>query len=223
MKRKTSLLLILFMLLGKYLAEAQSISTLDVPLLHQLVGNSKTEHAKQTDAKTSQAKATANEALNRSLAQQVTSKYRTLQSRYAKMTIIFDAANIGIEAMPLVKDIIRNQQRIIVCVQKDPALAFLALQTETDFIKRTNSLVDYLLGLCLSIGDVNQMKASDRRILFNFVIDELRSISFVSGGLARSLQETAFKTTGADPFLDYINQEERQVKDIIKKYKALRS
>lgn len=204
-------------------AQAQSMATLNVPLLHQLVANSKTEHKNQTAVKTAQAKSTANEELNRSLAQQVKSKYRSLQERFAKMSTVFDAANIGTEALPLVKDIIRNQQRIIVCTQKDPALAFMALETETDFVKRSNSLTRYLVGLCLSIGDINQMKASDRRMLFQFVVEELRAISFVSGGIARALQAQALKATGADPFSGYIDQEEAQVKDIIRKYKVLRS
>ncbi|RZM18011.1 MAG: hypothetical protein EOO88_41850, partial [Pedobacter sp.] len=97
MKKLIFTLLVGFMIL-------QANAQVNVPLLHQLVNDSKSENKKQIDAKTEQRNSTAIEESNRGLMKQVKTKYRTLQERFAKMSIVFDAANIGISATPLVRE-----------------------------------------------------------------------------------------------------------------------
>ncbi len=198
-----------------------SVSGLNPSLLHQLVGNSKTENSKQVSVKNEQRKSAAIEENNRGFLKTVKGKYRTLQERFAKMSVLFDAANIGISATPLVREIIAQQQQIVIAVNKDPALVQIAMDSEVLFVKRANSLVNYLIGLCAVIGDLNQMKVSDRRILFQYILDELQEISYMSGGVSRSLQAAVIKSRGVDPFSDYVNNETRLVDEIMNNAKIL--
>jgi len=200
----------------------QANAQVNVPLLHQLVNDSKSENKKQIDVKTEQRNSTAIEESNRGLMKQVKTKYRTLQERFAKMSIVFDAANIGISATPLVREIIKQQQVIVTYAQSDPLLLPVALDSEVIFVKRANSLVNYLIGLCATVGDLNQMKVSDRRILFQHIIDELKAISYLSGGVARTLQAAVIKSRGTDPFSDYVNREMGVVDDIMNNVKILK-
>jgi len=199
-----------------------SHAQINVPLLHQLVENSTTEHKDQTEAKNEQATSSALEQNNRGLMSQLKVKYRTLQERYAKMSIVFDAANIGITATPLVREIIKEQQQIVTYSQSDPTLIPIAMASEVLFVQKSNSLLNYLIGLCAVIGDVNQMKISDRRLLFQHIINELKDISYLSGGVARSLQAAVLKSRGTDPFSIYINQEMRTVNQIMENAKVLK-
>lgn len=200
----------------------QANAQLNVPLLHQLVDNSKSENKKQVEVKTQQRNSTAIEESNRGLMNQVKTKYRTLQERFAKMSIVFDAANIGVSATPLVREIIKQQEIIITYAQSDPVLMPVALDSEVIFVKRANSLVNYLIGLCATVGDINQMKVSDRRILFQHIIEELKTISYLSGGVARTLQAAVIKNRGSDPFADYVNREMGVVDDIMNNAKILK-
>jgi hypothetical protein len=200
----------------------QANAQLNVPLLHQLVDNSKSENKKQVEVKTQQRNSTAIEESNRGLMKQVKTKYRTLQERFAKMSIVFDAANIGVSATPLVREIIKQQEVIITYAQSDPVLLPVALDSEVIFVKRANSLVNYLIGLCATVGDINQMKVSDRRILFQHIIEELKTISYLSGGVARTLQTVVIKNRGSDPFADYVNREMGVVDDIMNNAKILK-
>ena len=200
----------------------QANAQLNVPLLHQLVDNSKSENKKQVEVKTQQRNSTAIEESNRGLMKQVKTKYRTLQERFAKMSIVFDAANIGVSATPLVREIIKQQEVIITYAQSDPLLLPVALDSEVIFVKRANSLVNYLIGLCATVGDINQMKVSDRRILFQHIIEELKTISYLSGGVARTLQAAVIKNRGSDPFADYVNREMGVVDDIMNNAKILK-
>jgi hypothetical protein len=200
----------------------QANAQLNVPLLHQLVDNSKSENKKQVEVKTQQRNSTAIQESNRGLMKQVKTKYRTLQERFAKMSIVFDAANIGVSATPLVREIIKQQEVIITYAQSDPVLLPVALDSEVIFVKRANSLVNYLIGLCATVGDINQMKVSDRRILFQHIIEELKTISYLSGGVARTLQAAVIKNRGSDPFADYVNREMGVVDDIMNNAKILK-
>lgn len=200
----------------------QANAQLNVPLLHQLVDNSKSENKKQVEVKTQQRNSTAIEESNRGLMKQVKTKYRTLQERFAKMSIVFDAANIGVSATPLVREIIKQQEVIITYAQSDPVLLPVALDSEVIFVKRANSLVNYLIGLCATVGDINQMKVSDRRILFQHIIEELKTISYLSGSVARTLQAAVIKNRGSDPFADYVNREMGVVDDIMNNAKILK-
>ncbi|RYE27009.1 MAG: hypothetical protein EOP45_02570 [Sphingobacteriaceae bacterium] len=211
----------LFILLVAFFS-LQAKAQLNVPLLHQLVDNSKSENKKQGEAKNEQRNSTAMEESNRGLMKQLKTKYRTLQERFAKMSIVFDAANIGISATPLVREIIKEQQQIVTYAQSDPVLLPIAMESEVVFVQRANSLVNYLIGLCAVVGDVNQMKVSDRRILFGFIIDELKTISYLSGGVARSLQAAVIKSRGTDPFSNYVNKEMGVVDQIINNAKILK-
>lgn len=212
--------LIFFLLAGFITLQANA--QLNVPLLHQLVDNSKSENKRQVEVKTEQRNSTAMEESNRGLMKQVKTKYRTLQERFAKMSIVFDAANIGVTATPLVREIIKQQQVIVTYAQSDPVLLPIALDSEVIFVTRANSLVNYLIGLCATVGDINQMKVSDRRILFQHIIEELKTISYLSGGVARTLQAAVIRNRGSDPFSDYVNREMGVVDEIMNNAKILK-
>src|SRR5690554_7096088 len=94
--------IILFLLL---MTSIDCFGQINIPLLHQLVEDSKTEHKKQLEAKEKQSKSAVNEEVNRDILEQVKTKYNTLQQRFAKLTILLDAAGIAVTAAPLVKSI----------------------------------------------------------------------------------------------------------------------
>ena len=138
------------------------------------------------------------------------------------MSIVFDATNIGVSATPLVREIIAKQQQIVSAVNKDPTLIPIAMDSEALFVKRANSLVNYLIGLCAVIGDLNQMKVSDRRMLFQYILDELGEISYMSEGVLRSIQASKIKSLGIDPFAEYVRNETKLVDEIMNNAKMLK-
>jgi hypothetical protein len=194
---------------------------INIQLLHQLVEDSKTEHEKQLDAKGNQAKTAFNEEVNRNILGQVKDGYKTVQERFAKLTLVFDAVGIANSANPLIRSIIDNQQQILFYCQKDPTLLPFALETEKLFVTQSYSLLNYLLGLAASIGDINQMKVSDRRILFGHILQELKKINQLSLGTSRSLESHLKRKTGGNPYLDYVQQELRLVDEIMSNIKLL--
>ncbi len=196
---------------------------LNVQLLHQLVEESKEEHERQVIARDNQGKNTINEEVNKELLNTVKTKYRTIQERFAKLSIVFDAAGIAMSASPIVESIVDNQQQIVFYCQQDPILIPLALETERVFVDRSYSLMNYLIGLLASIGDINQMKVSERRLLFQHILNELQEINGISYMTSRTLESYLKKLKGGNPYLDYVSKEAQLVNEIITNVKILQN
>lgn len=167
---------------------------------------------------------TANEQANLTLLAKLKNTYRTLQERYNTLGTAINIADIGIYATPMVKQIISYQSQIISLTEKYPVLIPLGLQTEIEFAEKAKSLAGYIAGLSLSIGDVNQMKASDRKMLFDYVISELSTIQELSGNLVQTLQISSLSTLlrSLNPLQDYIDKDKTVAEDIITNAKYLK-
>lgn len=212
--------MILLFILNGY---AQSKS-LNIPAIHQLVAASKSENALQAEAKNRQAIALANEQQNRTLLAKLKGRYRELQQRYNSLGTLIDAANIGFQASPMVDKIINNQIGIYQLASDNPLYIGLAYQTEIVFVNKARSLVNYLIGLSASIGAVNQMKASDRKLLFDYILSELSDIQEQSQKLYTAMQysnKSSIVRT-LNPFNDYISRDKDIVGDIIENAKYLK-
>jgi hypothetical protein len=197
---------------------------LDVPALHQLVDESESENKQQVKAKNQQGLATANEQANLTLLDKTKAMYRTLQQRYNTLGTAINIADIGIYATPMVSRIISNQAQIVQLVQKNPALIAIGYQSALQFASQAKSLVAYVTGLSLSLGDVNQMKASDRKILFDYVISELSNIQDLSGNMLNMMQYSTLASLvrAANPFQNFIDADKSIGQDIIQNAKYLK-
>jgi hypothetical protein len=197
---------------------------LDIPELLQLVSYSKSEHSLQEDARNRQATVTGTETANKTLLAKVKDMYRTLQSRYSTLGTAINAAQVGLEAQPMVSSIINSQSQLYDLAQKNPAIIPLAYQTEIDFVEHSEMLIRFLAGLLLSYGDVNQMKSSDRKLLFDFVLQELSNIQDLSNQLVRSVQFSSLASLlhHLNPFDAFVYQDQHIVQDILTNAKYLK-
>jgi hypothetical protein len=199
-------------------------STIDIPAMHQLIPQSIDENKLQVKAKNQQAINTANEQANLTLLDKLKKVYRDLQNRYNTLGTVINIADIGIYATPMVSRIISNQRQIIALTSDDPALLPLGLQTEIEFAQRAKDLAGYVAGLSLSYGDVNQMRASDRKMLFDYVLEQLSDIQQLSGNLVVTLQNSNLNLLlrSINPFQDYIDKDRTIVQEILSNARYLK-
>jgi Skp family chaperone for outer membrane proteins len=218
-------LILLLCAFGFALSAFSQQSTIDVVGMHQLITQSQDEHTQQVNARNNQATVTANEQANLTLLEKLKNIYRTLQQRYNTLGTAITVADIGIEAEPMVKQIISYQGQIVGLVEKNPVIAFLGVQTEIEFAEKAESLLGYVAGLTLSFGDVNQMKASDRKILFDYVIQQLSQIQELSGNLVNTLTYSNLSTLlrSINPFQNFIDADKSMAESIIQNAKYLKN
>src|SRR3546814_162271 len=178
------LLLVAVILAG---TSTEALCQLNVALLHQLVEHSKSEYSRQQTARSKQALVTASERVNRSEMGKLKQRYGELQHRFQTLGLVIEGMQVGLEAAPIIEDIIDQQERVVRLAGKDPSLALLAINTQRSLARRARQLGRYLAGLLVCIGDINQMKASDRKVLSHHVITELRQLA----GILRSAEHTS--------------------------------
>jgi len=212
-----SLLILFFML--PFVGKAQ----LNVELLHQLIAENKSEYTLQNESRDKQTVSSANEETNRSLVAKWKTQYRTLQSRFGALGLAIDFLQVAIEAEPILSDIIEQQSSIYTLCKDDPKLLILAIETEADLLNQASSLLNFSYGLILSIGEINQMRSSDRRILFAHILTQLRAIAGASSGLASTLQYSARKTAYQlfNPFGSFVDQDISLINNIVNRYNRL--
>lgn len=210
-------LMILCFMLCIYNGYAQ----LNVELLHQLVSHSKAEHERQQTARTRQAITSSNEEVNLSKMDELKAKYRTLQSRFHTLGLAIDATQIGLQAAPLISEIMDHQATIVKLAGQNPLLISMAYQTQVDLVERAYRLSQYLLALAISIGDLNRMKASDRKLLFQHVLTELRRIAGTSRGLAANMYYSKRKhlLESLNPFSEFVNRDKQLLESILSQIK----
>jgi hypothetical protein len=150
--------------------------------------------------------------------------YRTLQHRYNMLGTAITIADIGLEGEPMVKQIVSYQSQIVQLAAKNPAIIALGYQTEIEFAEKAESLLGYVTGLTLSLGDVNQMKASDRKILFDYVIAQLSRIQEIAGNMLILLQynNLASVIKALNPFQNFIDQDKAMINNILQNAKYLK-
>src|SRR5690606_28406275 len=141
-------------------------------------------------------------------------KYQILQQRFAKLTVLMDAAGIAVTASPLVKSIVDNQQQIVFYCHKDPLLIPFAMEAEQVFVRQSYSLMNYLIVLSASMSEPNKMKMTAKKMLYQHIINEFRQINQLTFGSARALQSHIHRPTGGDPYLEYVRTEMHVVQEI---------
>lgn len=199
-------------------------STINIAGIHQLVNESISENRLQVKARDQQALTTANEQANLTLLAKLKGVYRTIQQRYNTLGTAIDAAQIGIYGSPMVSRIISNEKQIVDLAIKTPALAAIGYPAALQFAAKARSLITYIAGLSLSIGDINQMKPSDRKMLFDFVLSELSVIQDLSGNMLGMMQYSnmAALLRAANPFQNFIDADKNIAADIIQNAKYLK-
>ena len=217
------ILLTLFALSFSLSAFSQE-STIDLPNMYQLINESQKEHTEQVEARNGQALNTGTEQANMTLLEKLKNIYRTIQQRYNLLGTAITVVDVGLQAEPMVKQIVNYQGQIISLAEKNPAVIALGYQTEIEFAEKAESLLGYMAGLILSIGDVNQMKASDRKMLFDYIIFQLSRIQELSGNMLNLLQynNLASVLKALNPFQSFINEDKSIATSIIQNAKYLK-
>ena len=189
---------------------------LNAELLHQLVQHSKDENEHQITARNKQVVTSAQQQVNSHKAEDLKAGYTLLQSRFKTLEKALQVLSLGLESAPIVRDIARQQQRIVNLATDKPQLLLLALDAQQQIAPAANRLARYLLGIFISTGDLNQMKASDRRILYTHAVDELRALAATIRSLAKAMESAAYKSgQKGSSFSDFINIDIPIAQDIL--------
>lgn len=212
-----NILLVLLSLFIFHDAKAQ----LNIELLHQLVAHSKEEYDHQITARDKQAITTANQQVNTQLSSGFKKRYNDINQRFMVISYALQTLNSSIESARLVQQIIDEHQRIMELLWADPQYIALAIPAEKEILVKSKLLARYILGLMLSVGELNYMKQSDRRILYDHLTAELRGILSTTKGLTKSLYYSAMLNKIKDKPIDFIKKDKQIAERILNEIKEV--
>lgn len=216
---KKAILLIVF-LFSLHLSKAQNY--ISYYLIHVGVDHTLKEHKRQVKIRNNQAIVGVEEEANRRSMSRFNQKYKQAKERLNKLGLLIDGAFMGVQAYPILNTIIRTQGDIYSEVQSAPYLIPVAIQSEIEFVDKARSVIMFLTGLVLTYGDINQMKAGDRKMLLNHAIDELYVLDAITSNLLNTIRNIKFaQMLKRAEFDGWVNREKDIINDIITNAKNL--
>jgi len=191
-------------------------------LMHEAIDNTLGEERRQGKIRDEQVVVTTLEETNRAETGKLERTYGKIVSRLSKLGLAIDAAFLVQEAYPVLNSIITTQNRIIERVKDYPHIATIAVQSEIQIVKKAHSLINYMAGLMLSIGDFSGMKAGDRKLLLGHALSELKDINRFSFTMLSTINgHIMTERLRRGQFDSWVNREKDVVIDIIHNAKKL--
>jgi len=188
------------------------------------VEHSKQEYDIQQTLRHTQTITSSNQEIINQQTSNFKNQYRAINQRFQVLGAVMQALATSLESVDLVNKIIHQQNRIAQALENDQSKILLAVQSEVEILGRAHKLARYVLGLMISYGDINQMKQSDRRILYAHVITELKSILNISTSLYNSIYYASLmkKLNSKYPFVENILADKTIVENILAQLKSIK-
>lgn len=191
-------------------------------LIHVGIDNQLKEKDRQKKIKENEVKVLGLETQNKKDTEVFKTKYAKIKSRLNSLSFLFDAVMITPGAIPAIKGTLKNQEEIFKEVKDAPYLIPVSLEAEKEFVDKLQMILRFITGLSLSYGDINQMKAGDRKMLLNHAIDEINALYGLSGNLLDVIRNIKSSIAlDKERWKTWVNREKDLVTDIIKNSKDL--
>ena len=148
--------------------------------IHTGIDQSLKEHERQKNLHMSQNRETLMSNLNQNEVSKLKESYSKSQKRLQSLGLMIDTYFLTAESSRIISRTIENQSRLIYELEKNPVWAAFALQEELNFVDKTKLLSKYITGLVLTGKSLFQLDNADRKIITDFILNELRTIEDIS-------------------------------------------
>lgn len=218
----TRALLIIGITFVLFLKDTHAKSWICYQLIHTEVDNTLKEYGRQKKIKSNQELVGAQEKINKEKTGFFQEQYERIRSRLNSVGLLIEAGVLSLQAYPVLQEIRKTQSDIVDVVSNSPSLAFLAFESEAEITDKALSVIRFMTGIVISYGDINQMKPSDRKMLLDHAMSELQAINTNSYLLLSTLRRAKHQQNmGNSKFADWINEDQKIIRDILIKAKAL--
>src|SRR5690606_30582522 len=191
-------------------------------IMHVAIDHTLRETERQENIRNNQMLVGTAENVNNNEQKQLQQTYDKIMYRLSSLGHAIDASVVTVEAYPTITQIINTQQNIINTVKDHPELTLVAINSQKGIVEKAQSIGSYMAGLILSIGDINQMKSGNRKLLLEHALSELRSVRALSQTLLSNMRwQIRLHEQQRRETIRWINREKELVIDIINNAKKL--
>lgn len=186
------------------------------PMMNLEIRHTMEEHDRQKEMKKWQGANLASENVNRNQWEKFRETTTKIQDRLRIVDFAMQAIPTGYVIYLESEKIAGLQSQIINEIQTAPYAIATILPAQIKFVDNIQMIVRLLTGIVLSYGAINQMEKTERKILLEYALQEVRQLTLEARVMLRKIKDLKQKVAWIKfQILNYINKDKQIIQDIL--------
>lgn len=190
------------------------------PMMNLEINATMKEHDRQKEMRQKQTLNAGTEAINRTQWNDFKDKVTKIQDRLRIVSFAIQAIPTGIAMSREITKITNNQTAIIDEINTAPYSIIAVLPSQVQFVDDLQMVTRLVTGIILSYGAINQMEKSERKILLDYALGEVKTLSRNSTHMLLKIRDIKAKVLrNKRAFQYYVNRDRQVVENIMNNIK----
>jgi hypothetical protein len=190
------------------------------PMMDLEINAAMKEHDRQKEMRQKQTVNASVETVNQSQWKDFKDKITKVQDRLRIVSFAVQAIPTGIAMSREITKIADNQTAIINEISTAPYSIITVLPSQVQFVDDLQMVTRLITGIILSYGAINQMEKSERKILLDYALGEVKAISRNSTHMLLKIRDIKAKVLrNKRAFQYYVNRDKQVVESIMSNIK----
>ena len=191
------------------------------PMMNLEINATMKEHDRQKEMRQKQTLNATVETANQSQWKNFKDKVTKIQDRLRIVSFAIQAIPTGIAMSREITKITNNQTAIIQEINTAPYSIIAVLPSQVQFVDDLQMATRLITGIILSYGAINQMEKSERKVLLNYALGEVKTLSRNSTHMLLKIRDIKAKVLrNKRAFQYYVNRDRQVVQDIMTNIKS---
>lgn len=191
------------------------------PMMNIEINSTMKEHDRQKEMRQSQIANATVETANRTQWNGFKDKVTKIQDRLRIVSFAIQAIPTGIAMNREITKIVQNQTDIVNEIETAPYSIIAVLPSQVQFVDDLQMVTRLIIGIVVSYGAMNQMEKSERKILLDYALGEVKTLSRNSTHMLlkiRDIKDKVLRNNRA--FQYYVNRDKQVVENIMNQIKS---
>ena len=191
------------------------------PMMNIEINSTMKEHDRQKDMRKNQLANATVETANRAQWNGFKDKVTKIQDRLRIVSFAIQAIPTGIAVNREITKIIQNQTAIVNEIETASLSIIAVLPSQVQFVDDLQMVTRLIIGIVASYGAMNQMEKSERKILLDYALSEVKTLSRNSTHMLLKIRDIKAKVLrNKRAFQYYVNRDKQVVENIMNQIKS---
>ena len=191
------------------------------PMMNIEINSTMKEHDRQKEMRKNQLANATVETANRTQWNGFKDKVTKIQDRLRIVSFAIQAIPTGIAVNREITKIIQNQTAIVNEIETASLSIIAVLPSQVQFVDDLQMVTRLIIGIVASYGAMNQMEKSERKILLDYALGEVKTLSRNSTHMLLKIRDIKAKVLrNKRAFQYYVSRDKQVVENIMNQIKS---
>lgn len=191
------------------------------PMMNLEINATMKEHDRQKEMRQKQTVNSSVETANQTQWKNFKEKITKVQDRLRIVSFAIQAIPTGVAMSREITKITDNQAAIINEINTTPYSIIAVLPAQVQFVDDLQMVTRLITGIILSYGAINQMEKSERKVLLDYALSEVKALSRNSTYMLLKIRDIKAKVLrNKRAFQYYVNRDRQVVESIMNNIKS---